>query len=94
MKLTYGVITWVPDPEKSDGNLYTGFAYQPGRVIHGLENFTLGEILLLNENGREFCGRGRKPSKWFVTCEEFDTLKKAITRVNELGEGKLGEAAE
>ncbi len=48
------------------------------------ENFALGEILLLDENGREYAGEGRKPSKWYVDVETFDTIEKAIKRALEV----------
>jgi|GEM_PF-2697091 len=48
-------------------------------VVHVcLPVFSLGEILILDNYGREIAGRGRKPSKWSVTCEEFDSLDNAI----------------
>lgn len=40
--------------------------------------FTLGEILILDENGREYGGHGRKPSKWFVEVTEVKSLEDAI----------------
>jgi hypothetical protein len=40
--------------------------------------FERGEILVLEPNGREPFGEGRKPAKWFVTTEEFDTLAEAL----------------
>jgi len=40
--------------------------------------FSLGEILILDNCGREVAGRGRKPSKWIVNCQEFDNLDDAI----------------
>lgn len=40
--------------------------------------FTLGEILILGEDGREVVGAGRKPSKWGVRTEEYDDLNQAI----------------
>ena len=48
-------------------------------VVHVcLPVFSLGEILILDVTGREVAGRNRKPSKWFVTCEEFDNLDDAV----------------
>lgn len=46
--------------------------------------FTLGEILILNEDGRELAGAGRKPSKWYVTTEEFDSLEDAVAKVQQV----------
>ena len=46
--------------------------------------FHRGEILLLDDSGREICGMQRKPSKWFIEYEEFKTLKKAIVRALEI----------
>lgn len=42
--------------------------------------FHVGEILILDESGREFGYPGRKPSKWFIETEEFDDLDDAIRR--------------
>lgn len=46
--------------------------------------FTLGEILLLDEDGREVDGPGRKPSKWGVSIQEFETLDDAVARSQEV----------
>lgn len=47
--------------------------------------FTLGEILILDgPGGREVSGLGRKPSKWSVTCEEFDNIFPAMHRAREV----------
>jgi hypothetical protein len=46
--------------------------------------FSLGEILIVNDIGREFAGKGRKPSKWNVEYEEFDTIEQAIDRAKAL----------
>lgn len=40
--------------------------------------FTRGEIVVLNGNGREPFGEGRKPGKWSVEFEEFLTLAGAL----------------
>jgi hypothetical protein len=45
-----------------------------------LSVFALGEILILNEYGREVSGHERKPSKWRVKYEEFDNVEDAIKR--------------
>jgi hypothetical protein len=42
--------------------------------------FRQGEILVLADSGREPFGEGRKPAKWSVTCEEFETLAAALAR--------------
>lgn len=47
--------------------------------------FILGEILILDLDGREPHGHGRKPGKWGVTCEEFDDIESAIARSSKLG---------
>ncbi len=36
--------------------------------------FTVGELLVLDGNDRD--QMGRKPSKWSVTCEEFDDIER------------------
>ena len=40
--------------------------------------FYLGEVLILNEHGREVAGMQRKPGKWSVSVEEFYSLEEAI----------------
>jgi len=42
--------------------------------------FVAGEILVVNLDGRELFGRGRKPSKWGVEFEEFATIEEALER--------------
>lgn len=39
--------------------------------------FALGEILILDNDGREFGGERRKPSKWDVGVTECETLEEA-----------------
>jgi len=46
--------------------------------------FWLGEILVVDEGGREIGGKGRKPSKWAVEYEEFDDLAEAVRRSREV----------
>lgn len=45
--------------------------------------FNVGEVLLLDDNGREIPYPQRKPAKWSVTCEEFDNVEAAVTRARE-----------
>lgn len=40
--------------------------------------FNAGEIIVLDANGREIGGDGRKPSKWNVTTAEFETYAEAL----------------
>lgn len=50
-----------------------------------IENFTLGEICILDEpDGREVSGRQRAPRKWCIDYEEFDDLDKAVARAREV----------
>lgn len=46
--------------------------------------FVLGEVLILNADGREVTGRGRKPGKWSVETEEFATVEEAVARSLEI----------
>ena len=66
-------------PEK-DLNTVKMFTLMAARM----EVFTLGEILIVNEDGRETFGNGRKPSKWFIEHETFDTIDEAIIRANQV----------
>lgn len=40
-------------------------------LAYGTPVFERGELLLVNEHGREVCGAGRKPNKWDVRYETF-----------------------
>ena len=42
--------------------------------------FRLGEVMYLNEDGRELYGQGRKPSKWSVQYETFSSATEACAR--------------
>lgn len=46
--------------------------------------FAMGEILVLDESGREIAGPMRKPSKWSVGVELFDTIELAVARAKAL----------
>lgn len=46
--------------------------------------FHRGEILVLDEDGREVAGHGRKPSKWDVDVELFETIEQAVARAARL----------
>ena len=87
MRYKFCVITEVPDPEKSDGNLAMAIVYSLPQEIRGLvalkgrqEVFTLGEILVLDDSGREVSGHGRKPIKWYVETETFEDIEDAIQK--------------
>lgn len=54
--------------------------------------FHVGEILILNDGGREVCYPGRKPSKWHVRVEEFTNLDQAIQRANKVFDDAILEA--
>jgi hypothetical protein len=45
--------------------------------------FSLGEILIINSNDRTIPD-GRKPGKWDVECEYFDTIEDAVKRAKEV----------
>lgn len=59
---------------------------QPGFPMFMHPCFELGEILVVNEHGREITGMGRKASKWFVEYETFNTIDEAIARALEVQE--------
>ncbi len=46
--------------------------------------FFVGEILILDEDGREPGYPGRKPSKWAVKIECYDQVEEAVKRVNQV----------
>jgi len=49
--------------------------------------FMMGEILILDGDGREIGGRMRKPDKWDVTIEIYRTIEDAVTRAEEVMRG-------
>lgn len=52
-----------------------------GLAFHArLPVFHVGEILILDESGREVGYPGRKPTKWYIETESFDDLADAIER--------------
>lgn len=72
----------------SEENDYLG-VYERVDVMVQLANFRhpvfqVGEILITNSEGREHGYPGRKPAKWDVTTEEFDTVQAAINRAHEV----------
>ena len=46
--------------------------------------FTLGEVIICDENGRELVGKGRKARKWHVEVEEFLLLSEAVRRAQKV----------
>lgn len=46
--------------------------------------FTKGEVLILDDDGREVDGERRKPGKWNVRTEEFVTVEAAVARATEV----------
>lgn len=55
-----------------------------GVLLPQVHVFIPGEILILDDDGREVAGRGRKPGKWDVSIETFDTLEAAAKRAAEV----------
>lgn len=77
----------IEDEAPDESNGYKGVYRKIGELI-GIEGylrlrtqvFTLGEVLLVNDDGREIVGHGRKPNKWSVGFETFDDASKAVER--------------
>ncbi len=100
--MEYAVITDTSSPLKL-GNMATGFGqvfvtfdghmtYEPlgmEAMNFGVEVFHRGEILILDIDGREVAGRGRKPSKWDVEVETFQVLEEAIECAHEVVRRKV-----
>jgi len=93
----FAVITNVDEPETGGnmatalGSLYVTYdnniSYRPvgmEALAFGLPVFTPGEILVLDTDGRELAGRGRKPSKWLVDYETFHSIDEAVARAREI----------
>lgn len=97
--MRFAVITEVCDPETGGnaatalGQLYrrtsgTGLELEPvdgmTAMMLSIPVFHVGEILILNEGGREISGLGRKPSKWDIEYEVFDMIEGAVQRALEV----------
>ena len=93
--LRYGVITKVPVRlDEMRGNAAVAFPVYIDDLVGGklkevdprtalllrIPVFKLGEILVLDLDGREIAAQGRKPSKWDVTCEEYEDIEVAADR--------------
>lgn len=77
--------------ERSAANGFTERLEQvPPQTLLGLRTpvFSVGEVLILDDGGREIPYPGRKPSKWSVGCEEFDDLEAALARAKEVLDGE------
>jgi len=48
------------------------------------EVFQLGEVLITQDGERECVPPGRKPSKWNVEYETFDSIEEAVAKAREL----------
>lgn len=91
MAYTIAVVTEVPNIKNGEeGNACAPLVYGLDSAVMlnvitqgRMEVFILGEILILDNNDRDF-GTTRKPSKWEVEIEEFDTLEEAIERSKEV----------
>jgi len=59
---------------------FRGFARRPC--------FTKGEVLIVDGHGREVAPPGRRPAKWGVRYEVFDTLEEAVRRAREVAKGE------
>ena len=54
-----------------------------------LQAFVLGEILILDKpGGREVAGLTRKPSKWFIEYEEYESIDAAVCRAKQILENE------
>lgn len=74
------VITAAKD---EDGNQYDCLIQNHDPFdFHPKQAFVQGELLVVDDYGREVSGKGRKPSKWDVEYELFDfvDLDKAVQR--------------
>lgn len=101
-KIVFGVITKIPEEHEEGNlcdrlveahEIRADMSFPRGQYVHFPESFvikdqvfTLGEILVLNEYGREISGHGRKPGKWFVEYEEFKNINDAIRCAKEVME--------
>lgn len=94
--MRFGVVIEVPSPDDKSNLALTMdlYADEDGRMDAPAKHivdlrlrtpvFSLGEILILDSDGRELNGRGRKPSRWGVTVEYFDNIEEAVTKAQEL----------
>jgi hypothetical protein len=68
-------LLWMRDPTTDKRTLMN-----PVAVLLTIQTdvFHLGEIIVVDGDGREIGGMGRKPSKWSVETERFGDLDAAI----------------
>lgn len=73
--------------QPSEANAYAGryedVGYPAALALH-VPVFHAGEVLIIDDNGREIPYPGRKPGKWSVTCEEFDDIERAVARAQQV----------
>lgn len=94
--ITIGVVTDVPD---GPGDFIEGNLSMPGPLYDQKYNpvnplvmlslrtpvFHRGEILVMDADGREVGGLGRKPSKWDVTVKIVGSIEVAARLSREIG---------
>lgn len=66
--------------EKSDGTVEKVNPMDVLNHNYMIRVFHVGEVIIVNESGREIPYPGRKASKWYVEYEEFDDLETALDR--------------
>jgi hypothetical protein len=81
----YDAIGWWPDGGDYDYKAKAVRDYKRGSMW--MPVFELGEVVIVNESGREVVGHGRKADKWDVGYEEFDDIEQAIARAIEVSRG-------
>lgn len=77
-----GNMAWSPvyqvAEQPSESNGYLGRVAPVFDLSLRVPVFERGEILILDETGREPHGRGRAPGKWDVDVVSYDTLEAAM----------------
>jgi hypothetical protein len=77
-----------PEKQYGDDGKFSPIPLQLALVMRA-PVFHVGEILILDDSGREISYPGRKPSKWDVEVHSCETLEEAIRLVHDLEEADI-----
>ena len=82
MNYRYAVVTQIDAGDLANTTAYDLTGKEQICVLQQL--FTVGEIMILDNTGREVAGRRRMPSKWGVYIAVYASLEAAITKAVEV----------
>ena len=88
-KLALRVILQEPDGHDGWNTLFDSQTDKTPFPHVQLPVFTVGELVVVDANGREVNGHGRKPRRWFVDFEVYDDFETAIARAVQVSDADL-----